>query len=212
MKSLRPTLALLIASLGSCLATIPSALAQEKLVAGDLGTVTTPDKSQLLFTIVTNKGFVRFAAERSWKVLSIKSKPPVAVAVFQLDNPADGGTSESTNVAVTLATPGAAPADKAIEDIGKKLGAGDVQATTKGGWSIFSQVGTESETPYAVLDAKTTIADVVAGVRLAWPQLPNNPPDYDSTMRAAFDRLLQSFEGGTGPYAPKPGEVMRRPE
>ena len=55
-----------------------------------------PANAGVAFKIVTTDGFVTFSAEDHWPVISMKTKPPIAVAIFQIPNPADTGTSSAS--------------------------------------------------------------------------------------------------------------------
>lgn len=62
-----------------------------------------------------------------------------------------------------------------------------------------------------LIDAKKPFADVIVALRFAWPNLPNNASNYDSTMRGAFETVRRSVTGGLGGPEPREGEVIRRP-
>jgi hypothetical protein len=58
---------------------------------------------------------------------------------------------------------------------GKKVGAGSVEMTAA--------------------TSERIVADCGVSVRIAWPHLPKNPPDYDKQMEA----VLSSFLTSVGP-------------
>lgn len=189
-----------------------SALAQGTLIAGDVGTVASPGSQDIQFTIVTKKGYVRFVTGNRWSVLSMQSKAPITVAAFQIKNPADEGTPNSSNLLLSLLSPGTKQSDKALEVIGRPYGDAKVQTSKNGGWTIYRQQSHQGATLYTILDAKKPVADVIATVRLAWPKLDKVSAKYEAEMQGLFERFLQSVEGKVGQYVPIKGEVMRRPE
>jgi hypothetical protein len=162
-------------------------------------------------TIVTPKGHVSFAVEDEWKVVASKSKMPVAVMAFQVPDPFDEGTPESTNVAVTMCDPTTLECQKALKLVGKKYGNVEPKVSRRGEWQLFEQEAPQNDTPYTILDLRREAADVTVSVRLAWPHLKAHSNDHDGEMRALFGKLLTSVHGALGPYQPKPGEVGRRP-
>jgi len=58
--------------------------------------------NQVDLSVITNKGWVQFTVGGEWPILKLDTKSPARVALFQIPNPADKGTSDSTNVAVRL--------------------------------------------------------------------------------------------------------------
>ncbi|KQZ44209.1 hypothetical protein [Duganella sp. Root1480D1] len=164
------------------------------------------------FTIVTGKGYVRFTVPDQWAVLSMQTKPPVSVAAFQVANPADEGTPHSSNVAVSLFHVDAERGQTAASAIGKQFGALPPTVSTLEGWTIYTQQASQQGTAYTIIDAKKPFADVVVGLRFAWPHLAANPAGYDQSMNGAFESLRRSVSSGFGVPASRPGEVIRRPE
>jgi hypothetical protein len=149
--------------------------------------------------IVTEKGYVAFVAGDDWSVLSMETKPPVATAVFQLPNPADEATPESTNLVLILYDLATEKGRAGFERPLPQYGDEPKPESMPGGWTVYRQSGIQNSTQYTVLDAKRTdIADVAASVRLAWPHLPGNPQDYDARMESTFRAFLESVEGHLG--------------
>jgi hypothetical protein len=78
------------------------------------------------------------------------------------------------------------------------------------GWGCgtFSAIQHSTQTQYVIWDCRRVIADCGVSVRMAWPHLPRNPPDYDKQMVM----VLSNFLTGVGPFkgVPKSG-VLRRP-
>ena len=164
------------------------------------------------FTIVTPHGYVQFVAADEWSVIGSQSKMPVAVMGFQIPDPADEGTNDSTNLAVFLYDQNTPKGQRAMQLVGKKYGSSEPSVTRQGDWKVFEQRATQGATEYIVLDAIRPVADVTASVRLAWPRLPGHRSDFDARMRETFSKTLNSFRGGLGPYKPGPDDVVRRPK
>jgi hypothetical protein len=162
-------------------------------------------------TVITQKGEVAFTAEDAWSVIGTQTKPPVAVVAFQIKDPADEGTPDSTNLAINLYDPGTPQGRDAIKKIGRKYGADQPKVSRVGDWQVFDQESTQNGSAYTILDARRDVADVTVSVRLAWPHLKGHSNDHESAMRALFARVLASVHGHTGFNEAKPGEVIRRP-
>lgn len=161
-------------------------------------------------TIATKGGYVGFKANKDWDVLFLHTKLPIASVIFQIDNPADAGTPDSTNLGVFLIHPQYKKSKNYLKGIGNKYGNSEVKIFNHNGWQIYKQESVQISkqgafqvgTLYTVLDAKKSVADVIVYIRLAWPHLKNNPADYDEDMAATFYEVLASVEGGNGIYQP----------
>lgn len=186
--------------------------AVEDLKTGDVAML--PQKSgKIRMTIIAADGFVSFSPRQDWRIGGMQSRPPVTQTVFQLPNQADEGTSNSTNLVVSVIRPESDKSAAAIAHIGKKFGAGDVAEGKHKGWKTWTQDAEQNGTPYSVIDARRDdVAGQIVWARVAWPHLKNNPPDYDKTMEKEFYALIDSVTGKTGAYHPQPGEIVRRPE
>ncbi len=183
-----------------------------ELKSGDVASL--PLKSgRVKITIVTADGFVSFSPRSAWRIGVMQSKPPVTQTVFQIPNDADEGTSNSTNLVISLITPDSDKAAAVLARIGKKFGEGKIVEGMSRGWKTYTQEATQNGTPYAVIDARRDgVAGQIVWARIAWPHLKNNPPDYDKKIVKEFRTLLDSVAGKTGAYVPQTGEVVRRPE
>jgi len=163
------------------------------------------------FTLITTGGFVGFTVLGDWHVIGMQSRPPVTATAFQIPDSADEGTPDSTNLVVSLLNPETALAKAGLDGSERKDG-GTPQVSRHGNWIVHTLSGMQASTRYTIVDAETPIADVICRVRIAWPELPNHQPDYDSKMLAVFDAVLDSVAGGSGPYAVHQGETVRRPD
>ena len=160
--------------------------------------------------IVTAKGHVGFTAGDHWLVIGSQTKPPIAVMAFQIPNKADEGTTDSTNLSLSLFTPDSEKAHNALAKIGQSYGTEPPKMENYKEWKTYHQSAKQGKTDYIVIDATKKVADVVVGVRLAWPQLSSNNIDYDEEMTQLFFTFLESVNGQIGSYEPKPNEVLRR--
>jgi hypothetical protein len=161
-------------------------------------------------TIVTPKGFVSFAAGDDWPVVGSQTKTPVAVMAFQVPDPADEGTPDSTNLAVSLFDAGSDQGRKAIAGIGRQYGQKPPTVLRVGEWKTFEQTAAQNGTEYTILDASRQVADVTVSVRLAWPHLAGHSKDHAHEMRQLFESTLRSVHGGLGPPKVDPKSVTRR--
>ncbi|WP_154668249.1 hypothetical protein [Pseudoduganella violaceinigra] len=166
--------------------------------------------SAVEFTLVTAKGYVRFAVPDEWIVLNMNTKPPVSVAAFQVPNPADEGTPHSTNVALTLFHVETERGRAAVSSVGKAYSPKPPVVSTLEGWTIYTQEAKQEGTTYSIIDAKKPCADVVVALRFAWPHLSSDPRGYDKSTSIAFEALRHSVTSGLGTPEPRAGEVVRR--
>jgi hypothetical protein len=166
---------------------------------------------EVQFTIITPKGSVTFATGGEWTVGPVQTKLPVAVMAFQIQDPADEGTPDSTNVIISLYDPATPEGRHALETMGKSYGPVAPTASRVGEWQVFDQRAAKTGTEYTILDARRDVADVTVGVRLAWPHLPAHAKGHEAAMRRLFSRLLTSVHGELGEYKPRPGENVLRP-
>jgi len=162
-------------------------------------------------TIITNSGYVRISPDDNWVVLGMQSKMPVATAVFQIPNEADANTEDSTNLLVSLCDQESEQGKSALKQVGKSYGPLKPEESNFQGWLLYSQKANQGTTVYTIIDAVKPIADVTVSVRLAWPHIENNSPNYDSDMKKTLERFLGSTTGALGKYEPRNSEVIRRP-
>ena len=149
----------------------------------------------------TPKGFVAYAVEGDWPVLSMQMQLPVAAAAFRIPNAADAGTTDSTNLAIVLYDLQSAEGRTAFKTPVKQYSPQAPQAQVKGPWTVYRQEAIQEGTYYTILDAKRKgVADVSVSVRMAWPHRESNPSGYDADMEARFWSFLQSIRGARGAY------------
>src|SRR5215831_13378087 len=66
------------------------------------------------FTAITTSGYVSFTAGDDWGVVAMQSRLPIAVAAFEILDPADQGTGDSTNLVISLYRSGDKKAEAAL--------------------------------------------------------------------------------------------------
>jgi hypothetical protein len=171
-----------------------------------LSAATAPATDVVDFTIVDR---VQFSVPADWPVIANKSTSEKTVFAFQIPNAADKGTSDSSNLSV-IATDLKTAQDR--DAFQKQAPGTDHNAQEKSlveGWgcSTFSSIQRSTQTQYVIWDCRRIIADCGVSVRIAWPHLPKNPPDYDKQM----ETVLSNFLTSVGPFkgVPKSG-VLRR--
>jgi hypothetical protein len=177
---------------------------------GDVAIQRLPDQQSIRFTLFTTRGSVGFAAGETWSVIALQSFQPVMVTAFEVPDPADQGTKDSTNLAVMLFQPGSDQAKTKLSAMEQQDAGAPVQ--TYKGWTIYTREAKQGETPYTIKDAWAPTADVTCGVRLAWPRLASHTNDYDARMDALMKTFLDSVQGQIGAYQLHPGEIVRRPD
>jgi hypothetical protein len=166
--------------------------------------------TEVELSFITDKGWIRFTVGGDWKVLNMDTKNSVRFAVFQLPNPADEGTPDSTNASVTSFELDSPQASQRYAHVRQKYAKGSISRT--GGWEIFKTDFQEGSTDYSGRVGFRDIADVHACIVFAWPHLKKNAASYDSNMEQTFQSLLNSVTGALGKYPERGGEVLRHPE
>jgi hypothetical protein len=144
---------------------------------------------QVVFTIVDR---VRFSVPGDWPVIASKSTPEKTVFGFQIPNPADKGTPDSTNLSIVSLYLKDTQDKDAFE---KKSSSPDHPAQEKtvvDGWRCTTFSAMQKSTQYVALDCRRIVNDCGVWVRIAWPHLPKNPADYDKRMEAILSDLLAS--------------------
>ena len=159
------------------------------------------------FTIVNR---VQFSVPADWPVIANKSTSEKTVFAFQVPNAADQGTSDSSNLSI-IATDLRTPQDRdAFQTQASSTDHNALEKKLVEGWgcSTFSRTQHSTQTQYVIWDCRRIVADCGISVRIAWPHLPKNPPDYDAQMEIVLSNFLTSV----GPFkgVPKSG-VLRRP-
>ena len=162
-------------------------------------------------TVVTTNGYVSFSAGDEWAVVATQSKLPVAVVAFQIKDPADEGTPDSTNVAVSLYDLNVPAGREGLKRLGRKYGSASPTVSRVDEWQVSDQRNSQNGTDYTILEARREVADVTVAVRLAWPHLKAHAQSHESEMRELFSKLLASVHGDLGQPEVRLGKTVRRP-
>jgi hypothetical protein len=160
------------------------------------------------FTIVAR---VQFSVPADWPVIANKSTSEKTVFAFQIPSTADEGTPDSSNLSIIATDLKSAQDRDAFEKQLTNTNQNAQEMNLVEGWkcSTFSAKQSSTQTEYVIWDCRRVIADCGVSIRLAWPRLPRNPPDYDKQMEI----VLSNFLTRVGPYKNLPGSgVLRHPE
>jgi hypothetical protein len=133
------------------------------------------------FTIV---GRVQFSVPAHWPVLADKSTGEKTVFAFQIPNAADEATPDSSNLSIIATDLKSAQDRDAFEKQVPNANQNAQKMNLVEGWkcSAFSAKQSSTQTEYVIWNCRRVIADCGVSVRIAWPHLPRNPPDYDKQM------------------------------
>jgi len=143
----------------------------------------------IVFTAV---GRIQFSVPSDWVVIASKSDPTLTLFAFQIKNAADEGTPDSTNLVIIsyyLKDHGAKAAfEEKLSDQKQKA----QKKESVNNWSCGSFSAMQGSTRYQDWDCTWKGNECGVFVRVAWPELPKNPPDYDKTIEAALADVLKS--------------------
>jgi hypothetical protein len=148
-----------------------------------------PATDKVTFTIFKR---VQFMVPGDWVVISSMSGPEKTVFAFQIKNPADKRTSDSTNLVIISYY---LQDSAANADYQKRMSPQDEKAEKKElaeNWNCSTFSRKQGSTPYEIWDCNRIVSECGVSVRMAWPHLPKNPPDYDARMKTALVDVLDS--------------------
>ena len=195
---------------GLLLAMPAAAQTDAALQPGDVAVLGSSDSTT--FTLIMPSGHVSFIADGAWPVIAAKSSLP-AVFAFQVPDPADTATAESTNLSINIYDHASREGQQAAKTFGQPLAVQAPRKESHDGWTLATQGVAASGVPYTVIDAEEkTPSGALVVVRLAYPHLAGQPGTHVADMRALFLKVLDSVAGDTGTYTVHPGEVVRRPD
>ena len=164
----------------------------------------------------TGKGAVVLATSDEWKLLAYKADTPIAVAVFQIYNPGDVGTPDSTNLSLTAfnlsSSEAKEAADKKLALLEKKealtfpnpkgifIQGPHGEPRDHNGWKVYSTAGLQKvhelkdqkPTEYKILEGYKELGGNAVMVHFAWPILPKNPPDFSEVNEKIFFWVIDS--------------------
>jgi hypothetical protein len=156
-------------------------------------------KETVTFTIVDR---VEFSVPGEWPVIASKSDAVRTTFAFQVPNPADTGTDDSTNLMLLSYYLDDSSAKAAFE---KKANKQDPKAEEKkivDDWSCSSFSAPQGSTPYEIWDCNRIVSGTGVYVRMAWPHLGKNAPDYNERMVSVLTDSLRSV--AASPKQPHP--------
>lgn len=142
---------------------------------------------QVVFTVVDR---IQFSVPGDWPVIASKSTAEKTMFAFQIPNAADKGTPDSSNLSIVSSYLKNAQEKDAFE---KKATNPDSAAHEKKlveGWRCSTFSAIQKSMQYVDWDCYRVVADCGVFVRIAWPHLPKNPPDYDKQMEAVLTDFL----------------------
>ena len=145
---------------------------------------------RVVFSIV---GRIHFTVPGDWKVISSKSDAVNTVFAFQIPNPADEGTPDSTNLVVVAYNLKDRSAKTMFEKKESTPDQGAQEGKLMDHWNCTTFSAMQGSTEYKDWDCVRKIADCGVYVRAAWPHLPKNSPQYDKTMEANLAEVLKSI-------------------
>jgi hypothetical protein len=144
---------------------------------------------RIVFTVVER---FQFSVPADWPVISSKSTAEKTVFAFQIPDAADEGTDDSTNLSIISSFLRNAKDEDAFRKKASSLDPSAKEKKLVDGWSCSSFSAMQKLTNYAVWDCYRVVADCGVSVRIAWPHLPKNLPDYDKQMEAVLSDFLTS--------------------
>ena len=125
-------------------------------------------------------------------MISTKSNAKQTTFAFQVENPADEATPDSTNLVLIAYNLHDDSTKKAYEKKQSERGPTETDAKLVDGWDCSTFSAMQGSTAYSVWDCYRTIQRSGVYVRLAWPHLARNAPDYDEAMKRALAEVLRS--------------------
>jgi hypothetical protein len=111
-----------------------------------IGFALTVASADVEMNIVTNKGYVAFIVGDDWAVVSMQTKLPIAAAAFQIPNPAERGTSDSTNLAIVLYDAQSKKARSAFDSSVTVPGSKPPQPERYAEWTVWRQESSQGST------------------------------------------------------------------
>ena len=154
---------------------------------------------------------IRFSVPGNWPVISSKSTPEKTTFAFQIPNRADKKTSDSSNLVIVSSYLSNAQEKEDFDKKASTLENNAMEQKLVDGWRCQTFTGTQKSTQYVVWDCYRVVAACGVKVRIAWPHLPKNFPDYDKQMEAVLSDFLTSV-APSKPVDPTSNGVLRRNE
>lgn len=137
---------------------------------------------------------IQFTVPGDWPVIASKSNADKTVFAFQIPNDADKGTSDSSNIVIVSDYLKNAKAEAAFANKASERNDGAQERKLLDGWGCSTFSAMQKATPYVVWDCYDTLGKCGVYVRIAWPHLPKNAPDYDKQMESVLSAFLMSVK------------------
>lgn len=150
--------------------------------------------------ISTRDDTVSATVPDGWVIIGSQTKPPKTVVAFQIPNHADEGTPDSSNLSISTFEPNET---NAMQQVLMRHTTPNVVSSTNGDWTVRVYRNKQEQTEYVIRDAVRRYSSFFVMVRLAWPHLKANRPDYDQEMERAFAQVLGSIKMKTDANQPK---------
>jgi len=160
--------------------------------------------------VVTTNGWVSFSVCNDWKVSKMQTKSPTTLFVFRIPNPADEKTPDATSLVVMTFETGSPDATASYKQLVDSLRAQAKRSKYKN-WNFYTRDVKQGDTIYTFLDGVRKVPGAYVVVRLAWPHLKQNPPNYGDEARKDLNDVLDSVDGGLGKLPDNGAEVYRPP-
>jgi hypothetical protein len=160
--------------------------------------------SALRAKVTIPNGYVSIETPDEWTLISAKTHRSVASALFQIPNPSDEGTPDSTSIGVKVYDLKIESGRKSASNARLNTTAHVSKRVREGRWLIYRQHFADDgdPVPYTTLTARQDTPEMLVTVDLNWPKLPNNPADYDARMEQLFRAFIATVKLHAGAEAP----------
>ena len=135
---------------------------------------------------------IQFTVPGEWKVIASRSDASRTMFAFQILNPADEGTSDSTNLVLVAYNLNQPSEKESFEVKESQRGPNATNQKLVDGWDCSTFSAKQKRTNYVDWDCTRVVGQTGVFVRLAWPRLPRNAPDYDKSMEESLSDVLKS--------------------
>ena len=126
-----------------------------------------------------------------WIIIGHKLDVTVDQVFFQVRNPADVGTPDSTNVVITVCDLDSDSGRATLAKLQRVMQSELQSSKPKGEWEVVTYRGTQGDTEYEILNCYRAFGKQL-GVhcRLAYPLLKENSKEWTAELFKEFDRVL----------------------
>lgn len=136
------------------------------------------------------------AVPQAWVRLRLSDSDRDREAIFQIPDPADEGTPDSTNIKVSVPQwkDVASGGDAVVARLASEPGGAIMSDKTsaKGRRVVLSRAQ-QGTTPYLVVDIMSAARDVIVWARAAWPLLEKGSPEWSDTVLKDFKGMAKSI-------------------